>query len=205
MFDTTELEQRVSVATDAPGCSFEGGSRKATIFAGEGRTAELYLGECLSVMKGLPDSSVDLVAADLPYGVTQNSWDSIIPLEALWAEFRRVAKTNAAIVLTATQPFTSLLVLSNPKEFKYDLVWEKTVSSGQLNVGHQPMRSHESVLVFYRKKPTYNEQRLPGLPYQISRKATYEGPGYGAQKKQSKSERWLSPCEERNKGAKSSS
>lgn len=148
--------------------------------------AALYLGEALSVMKRLPDASVDLIAVDLPYGVTQNKWDSVIPLEEMWSEFRRVRKPKGAVVLTATQPFTSALVVSNLKEFKYDIIWEKSICSGQLNVKHQPMRAHESVLVFCEGRTTYNEQLLPGEPYQIKRKAKFEGPGYGAQRESEK-------------------
>ena len=146
------------------------------------RVAALYLGECLSVMRALPDNTVDLIAVDLPYGVTQNKWDSVIPLDDMWREFRRIRKPGAATVLTATQPFSSALVMSNPSEFKYDLVWEKTISSGQLNVKHQPLRSHESVLVFCNGRTTYNEQLTRGEPYSIKRKASFEGPGYGAQR-----------------------
>lgn len=148
--------------------------------------AELYLGECLTILRQLPSESINLIAVDLPYGVTQNKWDSVIPLDEMWAEFRRVRTPHAAVVLTATQPFTSSLVVSNPSEFKYDLVWEKTISSGQLNVKHQPMRAHESILVFCAGKPTYNEQLTPGEPYSIERKKIAEGPGYGAQRESSK-------------------
>lgn len=147
-----------------------------------GVAAALHRGDCLSVLKVLRPGTVDLVLVDLPYGVTQNKWDSVIPLEPLWQQLHRVAKKDASFVFTATQPFTSLLVLSNPDEFRYDLVWEKTICSGQLNVKRQPLRAHESVLVFSRGKPAYNEQRLPGEPYSIKRKAKFEGPGYGAQR-----------------------
>lgn len=187
MFVISGLESQLSIAET---CSFSASSQVTssahTVTSAAGNTARLFHGECLTTLSGLPDGSVDLIAADLPYGVTQNSWDSVIPLGLLWPELRRVVKRNGAIVLTATQPFTSLLVASNPKEFKYDLVWEKTISSGQLNVRNQPMRAHETVLVFYRQRPVYNEQLVPGTPYQIKRKATYEGPGYGHQRESEK-------------------
>lgn len=148
--------------------------------------ALLLNAECLSTMAGIPDGSLDLILTDLPYGVSQNKWDAVIPFEDMWREFNRISKPNAAIVLTATQPFSSLLVGSNLKDFKYEMIWEKTISSNQLNVKHQPLRSHESILVFYRKKPTYNEQRTEGEPYSINREINFKGDGYGQQVPNSK-------------------
>ena len=109
-------------------------------------------------MQSIPDQSVDLVLCDLPYGTTQNKWDSVLPLDQLWAEYRRVCK--GAIVLTAAQPFTSAVVMSNPAEFKYQWVWNKSKVTGVLNAKKQPLRNHEDVLVFYRSQPTYNPQGL---------------------------------------------
>jgi site-specific DNA-methyltransferase (adenine-specific) len=111
-------------------------------------------------MAGLPDASVDMILCDLPYGTTACKWDSVIPFEPLWAQYRRVAKRNAAIVLTASQPFTSALVMSNPREFRYDWTWAKNIPTGFANANRMPMRSHESVLVFYRAQPTYNKQLM---------------------------------------------
>lgn len=142
----------------------------------------LINGDCLDSLARLPTNSIDCVITDLPYGTTQNKWDTVIPLDPLWRELHRVCKENGAIVLTATQPFTSLLVASNINNFKYEIIWEKTVASGQLNVKYQPLRSHESVLVFYKKRGTYNEQKTKGTPYEIDRKVTFEGEGYGKQK-----------------------
>lgn len=139
-------------------------------------------GDCMELMQSLPDGCVDLILADLPYGTTRNKWDSILPLDELWAEYHRVAKPNAAIILTAAQPFTSQLVMSNPKEFKVEWIWCKTIGSGQLNINHQPLRMHESVLVFYRSTPTYNPQMTDGTPYAFTRKASYEGPSYNQQR-----------------------
>lgn len=147
---------------------------------------ELWQGECIGLMSNIPNQSIDLICVDLPYGVTQNKWDSIIPLDKMWEQFNRIIKENGAIILTATQPFTSILVMSNLKDFKYDIIWEKTISSGQLNVGHQPLRNHESILVFYKKKPTYNEQKTLGDPYSINRKADYKENNYNEQKASSK-------------------
>lgn len=125
----------------------------------------------MKVMTRIADSSVDMILADLPYGTTRNKWDSILPLEALWEQYRRIAKPNAAIVLTAAQPFTSTLVCSNIEEFRVEWIWEKTIGSGQLNINHQPLRVHESVLVFYRELPAYHPQMTTGEPYSLLRKA----------------------------------
>jgi site-specific DNA-methyltransferase (adenine-specific) len=120
-------------------------------------------------MSELPDDSIDLVLCDLPYGVTnRNKWDSIIPLDKLWEQYYRIAKQKAAIVLTATQPFASLLVSSNWKHFKYEWIWEKDNGTGFLNAKIQPLRKHEQVLVFYRSQPTYNPQMTDGKPYSIT-------------------------------------
>lgn len=119
-------------------------------------TFELYSGDCLEVMQDIPDQSVDLILCDLPYGTTQNKWDTVIPFDGLWAAYNRVCR--GAIVLTAAQPFTSALIMSNVKDFKYQWVWEKTQAVGHLNAWKQPMRKHEDICVFYRKQPTYNPQ-----------------------------------------------
>ena len=147
---------------------------------------KIYNEDCLVGMKRIPDGSVDMILCDLPYGTTQCKWDAVIPFDKLWEQYERVIKPNGAIVLTSAQPFTSFLITSNPKLFKYEWIWEKTISSGQLNVSHQPLRAHESVLVFYAKKPTYNEQLVSGEPYSVKRKVNFEGPGYGAQLESSK-------------------
>lgn len=116
----------------------------------------LHHGDCLEVMKETPDQSVDLVLCDLPYGTTACAWDSVIPFDDLWAEYRRVCK--GAIVLTANQPFTSALVMSNPQGFKYTWAWVKTNCTGFANAKKQPLRQFEDVLVFYDRQPTYNPQ-----------------------------------------------
>ena len=125
----------------------------------------LMLGDCLERMKEIPDGSVDMIMCDLPYGTTQNKWDSVIPFEPLWEQYKRVTKENSAIVLTASQPFTSALVMSNPKQFKYDWVWRKPKGTGHLNAKKQPMRDKEDILVFYARQPTYNPQFGSGTPY----------------------------------------
>ena len=109
---------------------------------------------------------MDAIICDLPYGTTRNPWDSVIPLEPMWEEYRRVCKENAAIVLFSQQPFTSTLVASNPKDFRYEWIWEKEFGSGFLNANRAPLKVHENILVFYRRLPTYNPIKRTGLaPY----------------------------------------
>lgn len=125
----------------------------------------LWQGDCLELMKGIEDNSVDMVLCDLPYGTTRNKWDSIIPLDRLWEQYKRVIKDNGAIVLFSAEPFTSLLITSNIQWFRYDLIWSKTQGSDFLNANRKPLRSHENICVFYKKQPTYNPQKTEGKPY----------------------------------------
>ena len=122
---------------------------------------ELHQGNCLEVMKSIHDGSVDMVLTDPPYGITACKWDSIIPLEPMWEQLKRIIKPNGAIVMTASQPFTTTLIASNMREFRYDIVWRKVRVTGHLNAKKMPLREHESVIVFYRKLPTYNPQMTP--------------------------------------------
>jgi len=124
----------------------------------------LIHGDCLEEMKRLPDNSVDMILCDLPYGTTACKWDTIIPFEPLWAEYKRIAKKNAAIVLTASQPFTAALVMSNPKMFRQSLVWEKTRPTNVFNAKKMFMKWHEDVLVFYTELPTFTPQMVAGKP-----------------------------------------
>lgn len=126
---------------------------------------QLHLGDCLELLPAVPAQSVDLILCDLPYGTTQNKWDSVIPLDPLWAEYWRALKPAGAVVLTAAQPFTSALVISNLNTFKYQWVWRKPNGTGFLNAKKQPLRNHEDVLVFYRQQPIYNPQFTEGKPY----------------------------------------
>lgn len=118
----------------------------------------LYKGDCLELMKEIPDGSVDMILCDLPYGTTACKWDSVIPFEPLWEQYRRITKPSAAIVLTASQPFTTALIASNMKEFRYCWVWDKTKGGNFALARKQPMKSHEDVCVFYRAQPTYNPE-----------------------------------------------
>jgi DNA modification methylase len=141
----------------------------------------LMHGDCLEIMKLIPAGSVNMVLADPPYGTTACKWDTVIPLEAMWAELKRVIKPNGAIVMTAGQPFTSALVMSNPKMFKYLWVWDKVQGTGFLNAKKQPLRSCEDVCVFYRQQPTYKPQMRTGFkPYRSAK--GHHGTCYGADK-----------------------
>lgn len=131
-------------------------------------------GDCLEEMKNIPDGSVDMILTDLPYGTTACSWDTIIPFEPMWEHFKRVIKRNGAIVLTASQPFTSKLVMSNLGMFKYEWIWEKTLATGHLTANKQPMKEHENILVYYKETPTYNTQKSKSKPYYKKNKGTYE-------------------------------
>lgn len=126
----------------------------------------LLHGDCLERMAEIPDGSVDMILTDPPYGTTACKWDSVIPLEAMWAHLKRVIKANGAIVMTAAQPFTTTLISSNMKMFKYCWVWEKTMATGGLLAKFRPMKAHEDIVVFgVTKKSTYNPERLPGSAY----------------------------------------
>jgi site-specific DNA-methyltransferase (adenine-specific) len=121
---------------------------------------EVHQGDCLELMKLIPDKSIDAIISDPPYGTTACRWDVVIPFEPLWEQYKRIIKDNGAIVLTASQPFTSALVMSNIKMFKYEWVWEKNKATGHLDSKKKPMKAHENILVFYNQQPTYNPQGL---------------------------------------------
>ncbi len=126
---------------------------------------KLIHGDCLKEMKNIPDKSIDMILCDLPYGTTACKWDTIIPFDKLWEQYNRIIKDNGAIVLTGSQPFTSALVMSNPKMFKYSLVWLKTRPSNVFNAKKMFMKWHEDVCIFYKKLPTYNPQTFMGKSY----------------------------------------
>ena len=138
-----------------------------------------YFENCLTGMEQVEDKSIDLILCDLPYGTTQNKWDIIIPFEPLWAHYERVIKDKGNIVLTAAQPFTTELIMSNRKLFRYDLIWYKPLGSGHLNANRQPMRNHEHILVFYKSQGTYNPQMGIGKRKRGIRKADRNGDNYG--------------------------
>lgn len=117
---------------------------------------QLYNGDCLEFMKDIPDGSVDMILCDLPYGNTNAAWDKVIPFEPLWEQYKRIIKHNGAILLFAQQPFGAKLIVSNLKMFRYEIIWEKSSPGGFLNANKMPLRNHESIMVFYKKLPTYN-------------------------------------------------
>jgi site-specific DNA-methyltransferase (adenine-specific) len=116
-------------------------------------------------MPSLPDNSVDLILADLPYEITAAAFDILIPFEPLWEQYNRIAKQNAAMVFTASQPFTTALIYSNLKNFRYEWIWEKPQGTNPMAAKVQPLKSHENIVVFYRKRPTYNPQMTISTPY----------------------------------------
>lgn len=140
---------------------------------------EIYKGDCLKVMKRLDDASVDMILCDLPYGTTQNRWDSVIPLDELWEQYRRVIKPNGVIALTSQGVFTARLILSNEKWFRYKFVWIKSKPTNFLNARKQPLRQHEDICIFYGSQPNYRPVMSKGEPYDKgTRKAQYTG-SYG--------------------------
>ena len=123
---------------------------------------KIYNEDCLEGMKGIADGSVDMILCDLPYGTTQCKWDTVIPFEPLWEQYKRVIKSNGAIVLTAQSPFDKVLACSNLQMYRYEWIIEKTHATGHLNANRMPMKSHENALVFYKVLPTYNPQMTTG-------------------------------------------
>ena len=130
---------------------------------------KIYNEDCLEGMKRIPDGSVDMILCDLPYGTTANKWDSIIPLEELWEQYERVIKVNGAIVLTAQQPFTTKLIMSNFNIYKYNMVWEKPQGVDPFMVNIRPLNNYEDICVFYKRRATYNPQFVEGEPYEVTR------------------------------------
>ena len=122
-------------------------------------------GDCLELMKDIPDGSVDMILCDLPYGTTACKWDVIIPFEPLWEQYRRVIKMGGAVALFCKQPFTSLVVQSNLDWWRYELIWQKEKGTDFGHANHKPLNAHENIEIFYNKQPTYNKQMLKGTPY----------------------------------------
>jgi len=148
---------------------------------------QLVNDDCFKVMENIPDKTINLIATDLPYGVTKNKWDSVVDLDTMWKEFERITTDNGSVVLTSTFQFAIQLVQACQKncknlKFRYDLIWEKTISSGQLNIRRQPLRNHEYILVFQKSKPVYNEQKTIGDPYKIKRQLSKYASNYNTQK-----------------------
>lgn len=128
-------------------------------------TNKVFEADCLDLLPQIPDKSVDMVLCDLPYGTTQNKWDSVIDLDKLWKEYMRIIKDDGVIVLTSQGIFTAHLIMSNESWFKYKIVWIKSKSTNFLNAKKQPLRKHEDICIFYRQQPTYNPQMSAGESY----------------------------------------
>lgn len=140
---------------------------------------QIYQGDCLEIMKQLDDTSVDLVLCDLPYGSTQNKWDSVIPLDELWKQYRRILKPTGVVALSSQGIFTARLILSNEAWFRYKFVWVKSKPTNFLNARRQPLRQHEDICIFYGRQPNYKPVMSQGEPYDKgTRKAQYTG-SYG--------------------------
>ena len=129
---------------------------------------KLLHGDCLELMKELPDKSIDMVLCDLPYGTTRNKWDIVIPFNLLWKEYKRIIKDNGVICVFGQGMFTAQLMISNSKMWRYNLIWQKTQPTGFLNANRMPLRAHEDICVFYKKLPTYNPQKTTGHIRKIS-------------------------------------
>ena len=141
----------------------------------------LLQGDCLELMKQIPDSRVDMVLCDLPYGTTRNKWDHVIPFEPLWKQYHRICRENAAIVLFSQMPFTVSLTFSNLTYFRYEIIWQKSLGTGHLNANRMPLKIHENVLVFYRRLPHYYPQKRAGAePYRM--KHSSKSSNYGTQR-----------------------
>lgn len=125
----------------------------------------LYLGDCLEVMKDIPDKCVDLILCDPPFGTTRNKWDSVIDLDLMWKEYNRIIKDNGVILLFAQTPFDKVLGVSNIKNLKYEWIWRKPQGTGHLNAKKMPLKNHENILVFYSCPPPYHPQFREGKPY----------------------------------------
>jgi len=153
----------------------------------EGESVKLLQGDCLEVMRSIPDGSVDMVLTDMPYNITQNEWDKAIDLSAMWYELKRIIKPNGAMVFTATQPFTTLLIASNLPDFKYNWYWQKNRATGVFNAKKQPLRNIEEVCVFHVKE--YKPQGL--VEYnKPSRNGAKESSNYGKGKTNSYTQAW---------------
>ena len=124
---------------------------------------QLYKGDCLEIMRDIPDKSVDMILCDLPYGTTSCKWDSVIPFEPLWEQYNRIIKDNGAIVLLGSEPFSSALRMSNIMDYKYDLKWQKDQGSDFMLAKKKPLKDYEDIAVFYKKQPTYNPQMREGF------------------------------------------
>ena len=155
----------------------------------------LYHGDCLKLMKDIPDESVDMILTDPPYGVTRCVWDKVQPFEPMWEEYRRIIKPNGCIAIFAGEPFSSALVQSNLKMYRYELIWKKDIHSDFLNANRKPLKIHDKIQIFYKKQPIYNPQMTSGKAYNnrgIKRESECYGKMYSYEAKSEITERYLS-------------
>ena len=145
------------------------------------KMTQLMQGDCLELMKGIRDESIDMILCDLPYGTTKNKWDAIIPFEPLWEQYNRIIKEDGVVVLFCDGMFTSQLLASNKKMWRYNLVWDKQRGCDFLNANIKPLKSHEDIAVFYKKKPTYNKQMWYSKPYKRTKNGSLSS-NYGERK-----------------------
>ena len=143
-------------------------------------TNVIYNEDGIAGMQRIPDKSIGMILCDPPYGTTQNKWDSVLPLDEMWRQYERVIKDHGAIVLFSQQLFTSTLVASNPKLFRYEWIWKKTNPVGFLNANRMPLRAHENILVFYKALPTYHPQKWYSKPYTVKAHNSQKTTNYGA-------------------------
>lgn len=153
------MKNNEALPQQAPGCAARG--EKEPYYEHNGIT--IYHGDCLEVMPTLPDASFDAIITDPPYGTTACAWDTVIPFAPMWGQLKRLVKPRGAIVLFGSQPFTSALVMSNPKMFGYEVVWDKKLPTGYLDANRKPMKRHENILLFYDGRPTYNPVMRKGI------------------------------------------
>lgn len=151
--------------------------------------ANLYQGDCLELMKNIPDQSVDMILCDLPYGTTKCTFDIVLPFEPLWNHYKRIIKDNGAILLFSAQPFTCDLINSNRKMFRYEIIWEKTLPTGFLNARKMPLRAHENICVFYKHLPAYNPIKKKVKRKDIGRVRT--NGGAAQQYNEFRNEKWI--------------
>ena len=145
---------------------------------------KIHQGDCLEIMKDIPDGSIDMILCDLPYGLTASKWDAVIPNDLLWEQYERVIKENGAIVLFGNEPFSSHLRMSNIKSYRYDWKWDKVRGANFATVNRRPFNSFEDIMVFYKKQPTYNPQFWQGKPYEQKQGYVGEGKQTGLSRKE---------------------
>lgn len=140
---------------------------------------DLYQGDCLDQMDKIPDHTVDMIFTDLPYGTTANAWDIRLPLDKLWEQYKRILRPSGAVLLFAQMPFGADLINSNRRWYRYEWIWHKTMPVGFLNANRMPLRTHENILVFYEKLPTYHPQKTKGKPYSQQHRGAATTTNYG--------------------------